>query len=213
MTVHCKESRYDVYIGRGKCPVTGEPGIWGNPFVIGQDGTREEVVAKYSPWILKQPEIIKNLYLLKGKTLGCWCNVSPCHGHVIEGLLTAPKFAVIGSRTFQDYQRLTKVIRNFSSIYWNPISESYNGLEPVIISGGAGGADRLAKLYAEEVKFRYIEFPADWTKGKGAGFERNHHIVNNADIVFAFWDGESSGTKHSLNLAKAQKKPTFIIYQ
>ena len=38
--VHCRRERYDVYVGR--------PSPWGNPFVIGRDGTREEVVAKYA---------------------------------------------------------------------------------------------------------------------------------------------------------------------
>lgn len=41
--VHCKKEPYDVYIGR--------PSKWGNPFVIGKDGTREEVIAKYAEWI------------------------------------------------------------------------------------------------------------------------------------------------------------------
>ncbi len=213
MTVHCKQKPYDVYIGRGKCPVTGQSGIWGNPFVIGEHGTREEVVAKYADWIIKQPEIIKNLYLLKGKTLGCWCNVSPCHGHVLEDLLKAPKFAVIGSRTFKDYYLLSTKLGEQSYVYYNFMADAYRPGQPIIISGGAGGADSLAKKFAEERKFRYIEFPADWSKGKGAGFERNHHIINNCDIVIAFWDGQSSGTKHSLNLAKQLKKPTYIVYQ
>jgi hypothetical protein len=212
MTVHCKEKPYDVYIGRGKCPSTGQPGIWGNPFVIGEHGTREEVVAKYADWIIKQPEIIKNLYLLKGKTLGCWCNVSPCHGEILEGLLSSPKIAVIGSRSFSDKPRVDKALGHFIWPFYDNISERYKQ-EPIIISGGAGGADALGKKFSEERKLRYIEFPADWSKGRGAGMIRNEYIINNADFVFAFWDGQSPGTKHSLNLAKRQKKPTFIIYQ
>lgn len=41
--VHCKKEPYDIYIGR--------PGKWGNPFTIGKDGTREEVIVKYEEWI------------------------------------------------------------------------------------------------------------------------------------------------------------------
>jgi len=37
--VHCKRARDDVYIGR--------PGKWGNPFQIGRDGTREQVITRY----------------------------------------------------------------------------------------------------------------------------------------------------------------------
>lgn len=73
--VHCKKKKFDVYIGR--------PSKWGNPFVIGKDGTRREVIEKYRSWILNQPELMKSLGELKNKTLGCWCYPSPCHGEVL----------------------------------------------------------------------------------------------------------------------------------
>jgi hypothetical protein len=67
-----------VYIGR--------PSKWGNPFEIGKDGTREEVVAKYRNWILTQPHLIKDIPELKDKVLGCWCSPNLCHGDVLAGL-------------------------------------------------------------------------------------------------------------------------------
>ena len=73
--VHCKKENYDVYIGR--------PSKWGNPFTVGKDGTREEVVNKYRTWLLTQPHLLEELYSLKGKTLGCWCSPLPCHGDVL----------------------------------------------------------------------------------------------------------------------------------
>jgi hypothetical protein len=73
--VHCKREEYDVYIGRPSC--------WGNPFVIGKDGTREEVVEKYRNWILKNEYLMSKLPELKGKTLGCWCAPKACHGDVL----------------------------------------------------------------------------------------------------------------------------------
>lgn len=76
--VHCKKHRYDTYIGRGS--------PWGNPFIIGQDGTREEVIEKYRQWVLTQPNLMLNLHLLKGKTLGCWCKPKACHGDVLKEL-------------------------------------------------------------------------------------------------------------------------------
>ena len=85
--VHCMRERYDVYIGRGKCPKTGEKGIWGNPFAIGKDGNREEVIEKYNDWILTNHELMKKLPELKGKTLGCWCAPRACHGDVLIGLI------------------------------------------------------------------------------------------------------------------------------
>ena len=77
--VHCKRSEYDVYIGR--------PGPWGNPFTIGKDGTREEVVEKYAEWVLTQPDLLAKIKIeLKGKVLGCFCAPKLCHGDIIVEL-------------------------------------------------------------------------------------------------------------------------------
>lgn len=73
--VHCKREPYDIYIGR--------PGKWGNPFQIGRDGTREEVIRKYERWVTEQPDLVTSLPDLAGKTLGCWCAPKPCHGDVL----------------------------------------------------------------------------------------------------------------------------------
>ena len=75
LVVHCKKSEYDVYIGR--------PSKWGNPFEIGPDGTRDEVIAKYRTWIQTQPELMAALPELQGKRLGCWCSPKACHGDVL----------------------------------------------------------------------------------------------------------------------------------
>ena len=76
--VHCKKEKFDVYIGR--------PGKWGNPFMIGKDGTREEVIKKYEKWILTNKPLLKDLAELKGKTLGCWCKPANCHGDILKKL-------------------------------------------------------------------------------------------------------------------------------
>lgn len=77
--VHCKRSKYDVYIGR--------PSKWGNPFSIGKDGNREEVIEKYKKWLwsaIKADRIeIHELLELDGKVLGCWCSPAACHGEVL----------------------------------------------------------------------------------------------------------------------------------
>ncbi len=74
--VHCKKDSFDVYIGR--------PGPWGNPFVIGKDGTREEVILKYAEHLLADPALVARAKReLRGKTLGCWCKPHICHGDVL----------------------------------------------------------------------------------------------------------------------------------
>lgn len=76
--VHCKRERYDVYIGR--------PSKWGNPYKIGRDGSRAEVVEKYRAYILSRPDLLAALPELRGKTLGCWCGPLACHGDVLAEL-------------------------------------------------------------------------------------------------------------------------------
>jgi Domain of unknown function (DUF4326) len=76
--VHCKREAYDIYIGR--------PSKWGNLFVIGKDGTREQVIGKYRQWLISQPALMAALPELKGKTLGCWCAPQACHGDVLVEL-------------------------------------------------------------------------------------------------------------------------------
>lgn len=73
--VNVRHDHYDVYIGRG--------GQWGNPFRIGRDGTREEVIEKYREWILGQPYLLGQFSMLKGKRLGCHCAPHACHGDVL----------------------------------------------------------------------------------------------------------------------------------
>jgi len=55
----------------------------GNPFIIGRDGTRAEVITKYREWAPKQPWFQEWLNVIRGKRLGCWCAPLPCHGDVL----------------------------------------------------------------------------------------------------------------------------------
>ena len=68
-----------VYIGRGS--------KWGNPFVIGKDGTRDEVCEKHAEYLRNQVrsgEISKEeLAELHGKDLVCFCAPARCHGDIL----------------------------------------------------------------------------------------------------------------------------------
>lgn len=77
--VHCKREKYDIYIGR--------PSKWGNPFEIGKDGSREDVIQKYQDWILTQDHLLLSVPELKDKVLGCWCAPEACHGDILLKLL------------------------------------------------------------------------------------------------------------------------------
>ena len=82
--VHCKRERHDVYVGRGA------GSRWGNPFKSPRDGSRDEVIAKYERWLVRQPELMAALPELRGKVLGCWCAPKPCHADVLLRLANAP---------------------------------------------------------------------------------------------------------------------------
>jgi Domain of unknown function (DUF4326) len=60
---------------------------WANPFKIGRDGTREEVIALYERSLRSKPELIAALPQLRGKNLACWCAPLPCHGDVVARLV------------------------------------------------------------------------------------------------------------------------------
>lgn len=81
-----------------------------------------------------------------------------------------------------------------------------------IISGGARGIDTLAAMYARKRGMKLLEFRPDYaTFGRGATFVRNRLIVDMADVVIAFWNGSSRGTKYTIEYAKKKYVPVIII--
>ncbi len=115
------------------------------------------------------------------------------------------RVAIVGGRDFDDYV----LLRNYGNI----LTEKLPRPHIVIVSGGAKGADTLAEQFAREHRYDSQIFPAEWGKyGKSAGFIRNQTIVDNCDMVLAFWNGISKGTQDTIEKAKKAKKPTFIIY-
>ena len=59
--------------------------------MIGKDGTRAEVIAKYEIWLRNNPKLMNKIMELDGKILGCWCSPSPCHGDVIVKIINELK--------------------------------------------------------------------------------------------------------------------------
>lgn len=111
------------------------------------------------------------------------------------------KLAIIGSRGFTDYDFLKKNVTHF--LKRNSLVCTH------IVSRGAKGADTLASQYATEQQLEMIVFKPDWKRfGKRAGFIRNTTIIENADVVIAFWDGSSNGTKDAIMKAIALNKRT-----
>jgi hypothetical protein len=119
------------------------------------------------------------------------------------------KLAIVGCRWFNDYELLCITMEDIKINIKNEWSWRFINK---IISGGAKGTDTLAERYAKEKGYNFREFPANWNKhGKQAGYLRNIQIVDNADFIIAFWDRESKGTKHTIDLAKRKGKPYHVI--
>ena len=112
------------------------------------------------------------------------------------------KLIVAGSREFNNYDLLKKSIQeNFQR--WE-VEE--------IVSGTARGADTLGEQFAKEYNIPVKQFPANWDLyGKSAGYRRNAEMASYADALIAFWNGESKGTMHMINLAKEKNLKVVII--
>ena len=103
------------------------------------------------------------------------------------------RIIIAGGRSFSDYERLKRVMDHLLSKTKEEI---------VIVCGKARGADSLGEQYAKEKGYEVRYFQADWKGlGKSAGYKRNEQMAQNADALVAFWDGQSRGTKHMINLA------------
>ncbi len=110
------------------------------------------------------------------------------------------RVAVVGSRGIDNIDL---------SVYIDEIPD-------LIVSGGAKGMDQVAERWAKIKGIETLIFKPEYEKfGRGAPLRRNATIVDNSDIVYAFWDGISKGTKHTIDYAKkvGKKVRVFIIGQ
>jgi hypothetical protein len=108
------------------------------------------------------------------------------------------KVAVVGSREYADLEAVHDFVLSLPA-------------GSTVVSGGARGVDRTAELACAGRVLGLISIWPDWRKhGKKAGFLRNRDIEEISDEAEAFWDGVSSGTKSTIQLFNAAKKPVRI---
>lgn len=114
------------------------------------------------------------------------------------------KVLVCGSRSFADPFRVSLAI-----------DERMRALPDrcTVIHGAARGADQIAAEAAHRHGHTVVPFPADWeTHGKRAGIFRNLAMLDERpDLVIAFWNGTSSGTAHTLTVARKRGIPVEVI--
>lgn len=82
----------------------------------------------------------------------------------------------------------------------------------VVVSGTCSNSPDIdGEDWARANKITINPFPANWEEnGKAAGFLRNKEMAANADILVAFWDRKSSGTKNMIDIAL--KIPLSMVY-
>jgi hypothetical protein len=111
------------------------------------------------------------------------------------------RLIIAGSRCFEDFDYVSQRV---DALPFKPTA---------IISGGARGVDQLGEWYAYQNNIPLEIYPAKWQKfGKSAGYIRNQEMANNAAALIAFWDGESKGTKHMINIALEKGLEVVVEY-
>lgn len=111
---------------------------------------------------------------------------------------------VAGSRDFNNFELMERLLDMYFQRY------SIDQIE--IVSGGARGTDRLGERYANSRGIALKVMPADWNRfGKSAGYRRNELMAQYATHCIVFWDGESRGTQHMINLANQYKLALRIV--
>ena len=111
---------------------------------------------------------------------------------------------IAGSRGYTDYNEACR--------YINESLKSSAESEITVISGGARGADMLGERYAAENGYKIEKHLPDWKRyGRSAGIIRNREMVTEADLVICFWDGESRGTRSTIEFSKRLGKELRVI--
>jgi hypothetical protein len=121
------------------------PGPLGNPFVIGRDGTREEVIEKFRLYANREPSIRAMLPSLRGKRLGCVCKPKACHGDVyVEMIEEEDRMDVITKlREFQ-----CDVTPCGSRVTCDPVPEKAD--HDMLVVAPAGSLDDIGRMLFEE---------------------------------------------------------------
>jgi hypothetical protein len=200
--------RYDIDITRS--------GKWGNPFVIGVNGSRSECIEQFRNWLIFNGTLVRDIAELTGKRLGCVCAPKSCHGEVLAQMANNPftlkayadkRVVITGSRHWRNEDQIRKRLVLL-------------GDRCVIGHGKApDGADEIAGRVADTLGLRVIEYPVT-TKIDGpwpaAGCRRNTRmlIAHNPSLVIAFRAaGKSNGTDDCIRSARSMGIEVDLVHE
>jgi hypothetical protein len=222
--VNVRNEACDRYIGR--------PSKWGNPFVVGKNGTREEVIEKYRLFITGNDIFIKSLEELRGMKLGCYCKPLACHGDVLVELIEgapakeiAPPVKVInafigGSRSIQELS-----LRHLDFVA-AVMAKGHH-----ILIGDAPGVDTAVQNYLALKRYQNVTVYHSGPKCRvNSGSWVMYEVVTNVDYAtgryygdkdkamalvcdygLMFHDGSSKGTSDNIERLKSSSKKCLVL--
>lgn len=108
------------------------------------------------------------------------------------------KTIIAGSRGIEDYGAVRSAIEA-------------SGFEITeVVSGGARGVDKIGERFARVNFIAIKQFIPDWKAGRQAGILRNVQMAEYADALIAIWDGNSTGTKHMIDIATRKGLKVYV---
>lgn len=181
---------YDVYIGRdyhnrdtGELELADEG--WGNPFQIGEHGTREEVIEKFRRYVTSSSQLAPEIRHLRGKRLGCWCKPDQaCHGDVLAELADQEGVAPVAVHHVQAYPLWALGYAKGEDRKWAQYLELWRHVISLYESKGGG-----VTIVDDTTKQEYdlITDPDELLRWIEPVFEKCNSPV--------FWDTEATGVK------------------
>lgn len=119
--------------------------------------------------------------------------------------MTTQHMIIAGGRDFRDVDLMLDRLKELEAM--GKVNE-----DTVLICGMARGADLMGHSIFKAAGLPILEMPADWEGlGKRAGFARNEDMVKLADLALIFWDGQSKGTKHMIEVMDRLNKPAYVV--
>jgi len=92
----------------------GRPSKWGNPFIRGVHGTREQVIEKFKTYLDEHPTLLEAARKeLRGKDLVCFCWPAACHAEVLlkaANKRTKSKAAIRANQFLKDWTKRTECV-------------------------------------------------------------------------------------------------------
>lgn len=125
------------------------------------------------------------------------------------------KIAIVGSRSITDYKTVEYALAN--SPWYRPSPFAHDTY--TFVSGGADGVDSIAEEIAEnhsegtsmDIRMEVHEPNYDdWSGDEHPAKRRNTKIVESADVVVAVWDGDSNGTRDTIDKTLDRGKPIYV---